>query len=178
MNTTKWVEQPRPETHQSAFTSVFNETVGLTIANRGLPEVEVLNTRNHTEIALTLFRAVGWLSRDDMPERQGHAGPGFETPGAQVPGKWEFNYSIIPHKGDWREVLPAGICFSNKLTGNRNGYPPRRNLCAREFYSSSPTEFVISAVKAAENGKGWLVRGFNISSERYPGQLETLPPFY
>ena len=52
----KWVEQPRPETHQNAFTSVSNGKIGLTIANRGLPEVEVLNNGAHTEIALTLLR--------------------------------------------------------------------------------------------------------------------------
>ena len=33
------------------------------------------------------------------------------------------------------------------------------------FISHTPADFVISAVKAAENGKGWPVRGYNISDE-------------
>ena len=75
------------------------------IADLGVPEVEVIKVDedSHTEIALTLIRSVGWLSRDHMYVRQGHAGPAFETPGGQVPGKWTYDYSIIPHHGDWRE---------------------------------------------------------------------------
>ena len=57
------------------------------IANRGLPEVEV--TSRH-EIAITLLRCVGWLSRDDFSTRTGHAGPFLETPKAQMQGEWEF----------------------------------------------------------------------------------------
>ncbi|MBM3121039.1 MAG: hypothetical protein FJZ97_02495, partial [Chloroflexi bacterium] len=48
-----WVEEPRPEVPQRAFTSVSDGTHRLTIANRGLPEVEVLrNARGNAEIAL------------------------------------------------------------------------------------------------------------------------------
>ena len=46
-------------------------------------------------IAVTLLRCVGWLSRDDLDERRGPAGPGTATPGAQMPGKWAFDYAII-----------------------------------------------------------------------------------
>ena len=51
------------------------------IANRGLPEVEVIRTENaQTEIALTLLRNVCWLSQDDMPVRQSHDGPVLKRP--------------------------------------------------------------------------------------------------
>jgi alpha-mannosidase len=61
-----WVEDPRPETHQRHFTDVSDGQVGLMVANRGLPEVEVLSTPGGAEIAVTLLRCVGWLSRDDL----------------------------------------------------------------------------------------------------------------
>jgi alpha-mannosidase len=64
-----WVEDPRPEVPQRAFTNISNGKVGLTIANRGLPKVEALQNGAHTEVALTLLRSVGWLSRDDMSAR-------------------------------------------------------------------------------------------------------------
>ena len=32
------------------------------------------------------------------------------------------------------------------------------------FVSHSPVEFVISAVKESEDGDGWIIRGYNISS--------------
>jgi alpha-mannosidase len=47
-------------------------------------------------IAITLLRAVGWLSRGDMPERRGHAGPALETPSAQCIGKRTYRYALVP----------------------------------------------------------------------------------
>ncbi len=77
-----WNEQPRPEVPQRAFTCLSDGKLGLAIANRGLPEVEALaRPDGQAEIALTLLRCVGWLSRDDLPTRKGPAGPVVETPG-------------------------------------------------------------------------------------------------
>ena len=61
------------------------------VANRGLPEVEFIPEGNETHIALTLLRCVGWLSREDMHCRRGHAGPELPTPEAQ----WIFNWSSV-----------------------------------------------------------------------------------
>jgi alpha-mannosidase len=55
------------------------------------------------ELALTLFRSVGWLSREDLVTRTGHAGPAIETPGAQVLGGHRVRYSLFFHKGDWQD---------------------------------------------------------------------------
>lgn len=176
-NTEKWVEQPRPETHQGAFTDVSNGIIGMTIANRGLPEVEVLNNNGSTEIAVTLLRAVGWLSRDDMPGRQGHAGPGFETPGGQVQGKSVFNYSIIPHAGNWSAACQQANAFQTELRAIETGIHPGDVPAQGSFISSSSEAFIISAVKATENGKGWLVRGYNISSDTIQLGLKPLRRF-
>ncbi|MFW9806780.1 MAG: glycoside hydrolase family 38 C-terminal domain-containing protein, partial [Candidatus Thorarchaeota archaeon] len=70
----------------------------ITIFNTGLPEVEFAN-RNR--IAVTLIRSTGWLSRDDIPERPYHAGPGEETPGAQEIGtEYVYNYGFSVHSKD------------------------------------------------------------------------------
>jgi alpha-mannosidase len=95
------MEQPIGTYPQKAFVSVDDGAHGLTIANTGLPEYEVIDTPDGAEIAVTLIRAVGWLSRADISSRRGGAGPQLATPGAQMPGRWEFDYSIIPHAGDW-----------------------------------------------------------------------------
>ena len=122
-----WVEDPRPEVPQRAFTDISDGQVGLTIANRGLPEVEVLPgaVGSTTEIALTLLRCVGWLSRDDLPVRQGHAGPAYETPGAQVPGSWSFDYSIIAHEGHWSQSRERGLRVPGESACGGDGDPPR-----------------------------------------------------
>ena len=172
-----WVEAPRPEVPQRAFTDVSNGKIGLMIANRGLPEVETLNNGAHTEIALTLLRSVGWLSRDDMPIRQGHAGPAFETPGGQVMGRWAYDYAIIPHKDDWRAAYQHAYAFETPLRAITAALHAGELAAAGSFISHTPAQFVISAVKAAESGKGWLVRGYNISSETILFHLKPLVRF-
>lgn len=168
-----WVEDPRPEVPQGAFTNISHGKIGLMVANRGLPEVEVVPADRGSEIALTLLRCVGWLSRDDLPVRQGHAGPGFETPGAQLPGKWTFDYALIPHAGDWRQACLPAFGFQSALRGMEAEVHPGELPHQGSFLCHSPQEFVISAVKVAESGAGMLVRGYNISDD--PIQLHLKP---
>lgn len=161
-----WVEQPRPEVPQQAFTSVTNGKTGLTIANRGLPEVEVLkNSSGNAEIAVTLLRCVGWLSRDDFTTRKGHAGPFLETPGAQLPGIWNFDYSIISHSGDWQKAYPKAYAFIAPLkvvnASIHQGTLPTHG----SFIQAYPDAFVISAIKQCDDGRSLLVRGYNITGD-------------
>jgi alpha-mannosidase len=171
-----WVERPRPEVPQRGFTSVSDGQQRLTVANRGLPEVEVLRsnlffsrkrvTESQTEIALTLLRCINWISRDDFEERRGHAGPMASTPGAQMIGLWTFDYSIIPHaERDRISSYHQAYAFETPMravsTGLHDGILP----ASGSLVEVTPQEFVISAVKETENGKGWLVRGYNISGE-------------
>jgi alpha-mannosidase len=172
-----WVEDPRPEVPQRAFTDISDGDIGLMIANRGLPEVEVICGDKGSEIALTLLRCVGWLSRDDMPVREGHAGPGFETPGAQVPGKWVFAYAIIPHRGNWRDACQHAYAFQTALRGVERGMREGTIPSQGSFITHSPAAFKISAVKEVEDGCGWIVRGYNISSEQIQLNLKPLRPF-
>lgn len=83
-----------------SFTDVSDGRAGFALIANGLHEYEVL-PGNPQQVALTLLRAVGWLSRDDLTTRTGHAGPGLETPGAQVLGGHRLRYSLYFHQGDW-----------------------------------------------------------------------------
>jgi len=73
---------------------------GLALITVGLHEYELMPGPPPV-LALTLLRAVGWLSRGDLRYRTGGAGPSMETPGAQVPGRHRFRYSLYFHKGGW-----------------------------------------------------------------------------
>ncbi len=160
-----WVEHPRPEVPQRAFTSVTNGQQRLTVANRGLPEVEVLrNADGDAEIAITLLRSVGWLSRDDFSNRKGHAGPFIETPGAQMLGEWAFDYSIIPGKNDTSSYQQA-YAFEAPLRAVSTDVHPGALPATGSFARITPPEFLVSAVKRAEDGKGWLVRGYNLTAQ-------------
>jgi len=85
------------------FVDASDGRVGLAVITDGLHEYELL-PGGRQELALTLLRAVGWLSRDDLTTRTGHAGPGLETPGAQLLGEHRFRYSLFFHAGDWERA--------------------------------------------------------------------------
>jgi mannosylglycerate hydrolase len=161
-----WAEQPRPEVPQRAFTCISDGKSGLTVANRGLTEVEILNNATgNAEIAVTLIRCVGWLSRDDFSTRKNHAGPPLETPGAQVPGTWTFDYSIIPHSGGWKNSFVQAFEFETPMRSIATGLHQGTLPVSGSFVVVTPGTFVISTVKSAESGAGWILRGYNITSE-------------
>lgn len=170
-----WIEQPRPEKPQRSFASLSDGKIGLTIANRGLPEVEALrNARGNAEIAITLLRCVGWLSREDLSTRTGHAGPMIATPEAQMPGKHNFEYAIIPHAGDWRQAYLHAYAFDAPLkavsTDLHAGWLPPTT----SFITVDNQSFIITAIKPADDGTGWILRGFNLDPEPIEIQLSSV----
>ena len=57
---------------------------------------------------VTLVRAVGELSRPDLPERPGHAGWPTATPGAQSPGPFAATFAIAAHD-PWSDATAAAV---------------------------------------------------------------------
>jgi len=173
-----WAELPRPEVPQRTFCDVSASDHGLMIANRGLPEVAVLPSGDGTaKVSLTLLRCVGWLSREDLWNRKGHAGPGLPTPGAQELGIHTFEYSVIPHAGNWKVAARQAYAFNTPLdavpTSLHTGSLPAQG----SLITCDSPDFVITAVKVAEKDDGWLVRGFNMSDDPIQVILQTAIPF-
>jgi alpha-mannosidase len=172
-----WVEDPRPEVPQRAFCDVSDGQVGLMLANRGLPEVAVLPAAGGSEVALTLLRCVGWLSRADFSTRRGHAGPAVATPGAQERGRHIFEYALIPHAGDWTAAYPAAYAFNAPLRAV--DVPPHAGElpAAASLLRVQPAAFVLSTVKPTEDGVGVIVRGYNITGAPIRATLSPLHRF-
>jgi alpha-mannosidase len=101
-----WVQPPPGTFPQQEYSLVQDGTGGLAVLNRGLPEIEARRTDNtDVELALTLVRSIGWLSRDDFESRRrSNAGPTLFTPGAQCPGLHVFRYAVLAFEGDFREA--------------------------------------------------------------------------
>jgi membrane-associated phospholipid phosphatase len=93
-----WIEQPTAERALHDLVAVEGATRGLAVGVDGLREYAVLH--DGRTIAITLLRAVGFLSRGDLPERKGHAGPALATPTAQCIGEREYRYCVVPLGGD------------------------------------------------------------------------------
>ncbi|HEX2911771.1 MAG TPA: glycoside hydrolase family 38 C-terminal domain-containing protein [Chloroflexia bacterium] len=170
-----WREDPVPTAPQKTFVSIYDpeKKAGLTVINRGLPEYEILPAEgeNGSAIAITLLRCVGWLSRSDLATRRDHAGPGLATPGAQMRGVHYFQYSVMPHRGDW---LQAGAqqqahAFNHPLTGIVAAVQPEGVLPDEgSFMEILPRAVALSTVKPGEDGQSQVVRLWNPATRDIP----------
>ncbi|MFQ6045441.1 MAG: alpha-mannosidase [Gemmatimonadales bacterium] len=109
-----WFQPPSGTYPQQEFSLLQDGSRGIAIFNRGLPEVAPFRTEEGgTGIALTLLRAVGWLSRDDLPTRRFRsAGPLLATPEAQCLRRHRFHYAVVPFSGDYVAADIKGLSSS------------------------------------------------------------------
>ena len=164
-----WIESPSPTHPQKGFVAVEAEGRGLAVFNKGLPEYEVADDGT---IYLTLLRCVGWLSRDDLKTRRGHAGPPYETLEAQCLGTHSFEYALLPYGGDWLQarIWEEAARFKLPLIAARiegGGKLPR----VYSFLQVEPEELVVSAVKRAEEDEALIVRLYNIADDEVEGHI-------
>jgi len=129
---------------------------GIGIVSDGLAEYELLPDGH---LAITLVRAVGELSRRDLPERPGHAGWPAPTPGAQCLGDFEARFSIVVLAADVdvaRDALAAVaddvLCPIRADTWRGVATP----LSAFDGLTLHGDGLVFSAAKRSEDG-AWLV---------------------
>jgi len=158
-----WIQPPPGTFPQQEYSLVQDDFGGLAVLNRGLPEIEATRGVHGVELALTLLRCVGWLSRDDFESRRNtNAGPTLFTPEAQCQGGHVFRYALLPFQGDFRDadvrqrskryrVEPVAV--QGVVAGST---PGGRSLLRQETGAVT-----ITAVKRHENRDSLLVRLYN-----------------
>jgi hypothetical protein len=151
------------------FVDASDGTAGLALLHDGLLEYEVVDEGR--ELALTLLRATGYLSRIALPLRPDPAGPPMPVEGAQVQGVRVLEYAVLPHRGDWHRAGLYGAAdeFLVPLERARGGGvagatrpPTGQSLAVRGAQVSAVTR---------EPG-GLLVRVFNPGPEPVTAEIE------
>jgi alpha-mannosidase len=71
---------------------------GVSVLLEQLTEYEVIEG---TELALTVLRSTGLISRNTNPYREDPAGPEIPIPAAQLHGPRAFGFALYPHAGSW-----------------------------------------------------------------------------
>ncbi|MGD2205389.1 MAG: glycoside hydrolase family 38 C-terminal domain-containing protein [Anaerolineae bacterium] len=184
-----WAEQPACTHPQRTFVDVTDGEHGVLLANRGLPEYQVLPGQDDAPgvtLALTLLRSTGWLSRGDLPNRDGHAGPAYPTPEAQCRsteltgslGKHTFRYALAPHTGNYQTAYREAHAFNAPLravcTDAHDGPLP----ASGSFVTVTPAAVVLSALKPPEEGVGLILRVYNSAPVPVKAQLKLWRPFH
>lgn len=157
-------QNPDNSQHQQVFTNISNDKAGLTIANKGLNEYEILRDGKNT-IALTLLRATGEMGD------WGH----FPTPEAQCLGEQKASYRIIPHLGEsdrldsYQDAYQYQIPWSTKQTGVHAGDLAPANIFVEV---EAPSQIVYSSLKVSEETEDLMIRWYNMSDKKADVSLQ------
>lgn len=151
-------ENPSFDHHQQAFVSISDGEHGLTIANKGLHEYEILEEQQ--AIAVTILRSTSELGDWGL----------FPTPEAQCIGTNEAEFMIIPHKetvveaGIFKEAYDFQIPVISVQTNQHEGVLPEEET----FFTWEGDSVAISSIKMAEERDDVIARWFN------PSENETM----
>jgi alpha-mannosidase len=134
----------------------FAGELGATLFSDGLAEYESLSDG---AVAVTLLRAVGELSRSDLPERPGHAGWPGATPAAQSIGPFAASFALALHGADSPATRDQIEQLADDVLLPLTGETLRSNL--RDPHSTGGLELsgeglAFSAASPAQRD-GWIV---------------------
>ncbi len=147
------------------FVDCSDGEAGLAVLHDGLLEYEVVDDGRGPgrEVALTLLRATGYLSRSELSLRPNPAGPLDPLDGPQLQGRVAVDYALLPHRGSWREagLHRAADAFLVPLERVRAGGAQRSAPPSGRALRVEGAE--VSAVR--RDGGRLVVRVFNASPE-------------
>jgi alpha-mannosidase len=134
---------------------------GLAVLARGLYEAAVRRVADGVELAPTLLRGVGYLSRPDLETRPGDAGPAIATPDAQCLGPQHWDLALLPFGPGTLDTVPARAeeflrpAAAFPVQWSAGTAPAERTLFTGD------ERLVVSAVKPADEGPGIMLHAYN-----------------
>ncbi len=151
------------------YVSLFGKAGGVTVHSDGLAEYEV---DDEGVVWITLVRAVGQLSRNDLRERPGHAGWPEPTPGAQCIGRFSARIALQVHgplnAETWHSIERESDRFLQPIRGFTLRSAATNALFAGGIELTG-TALSVSAIKEAEDARGVVLRCVNLSDREQAG---------
>jgi alpha-mannosidase len=158
------------------YVSLFAGRAGATVFSDGLAEYEADAAGT---VWITLVRAVGDLSRNDLPERPGHAGWPVDTPAAQSLGRFEGRFAILLHGARSAAVIDDIEREADRFLHPLRGFTLRAASRARASVSGpelSGVGLALSAMKASEDGEWVVLRCVNLTDRESSGRWTMARP--
>ncbi len=166
-------------------TAPAHRYVAIARGNRGLalllPGFFEYEWTRRGDLLLTLLRAIGELSRDDLPTRRGHAGWPTSIPEAQCQGAETIEFGLAPiEAADWEhperlEELWEDV-FLPPLTTHIRGFVGSSEPPVAAGLTLEGEGLVLSAMKPADDGCGSVMRCVNLRQVEVEGRLTVARP--
>jgi alpha-mannosidase len=150
------METPPPTAPLHRYVSLFDDTRGATLFSDGLAEYQATEDG---KVLITLVRAVGELSKNDLAERPGHAGWPVPTPGAQSLGPFEASFAMMLHGARTADTIDTIDRIADDVLVPLTGTTLRSALAIPELQRSAQLDgsgLSFSTLKESEDGE-WLV---------------------
>ncbi|MEZ8281299.1 mannosylglycerate hydrolase [Vibrio splendidus] len=171
----KWKEAPVPVYQLMNFAALENGKAGMAIMSNGLREFEVIASQgdeNRDTFALTLFRGIGVLGKEELLLRPGRpSGIKIPTPDSQVRGKLVCEFTLCGFSGNHidanimaqsRDNVTKIECYNKipynamKLNVGEQNLPMSFSLLSKQQAGA-----VLSVLKKAEDEDALIMRVYN-----------------
>ncbi|OMO30098.1 alpha-mannosidase [Vibrio sp. 10N.222.47.A9] len=171
----KWKEAPVPVYQLMNFAALENGKAGMAIMSNGLREFEVIASQgdeNRDTFALTLFRGIGVLGKEELLLRPGRpSGIKIPTPDSQVRGKLVCEFTLCGFSGNHidanvmaqaRDNVTQIECYNKipynamKLNVGEQNLPMSFSLLSKQQSGA-----VLSVLKKAEDEDALVMRVYN-----------------
>ncbi|WP_066309521.1 mannosylglycerate hydrolase [Bacillus sp. FJAT-29814] len=166
-----WDERPDSIYPMLSFVGLSDEKHGISVVTNSTREYEIIGEHYDT-IAITLFRSVGVLGKEEMLRRPGRpSGIKLPTPDSQMIGKLQLAFAITTHKGSTTTANVARtakeyttpIQTYNKIPYNAMKLNPSglQTPTSFSFLQETNPNAVLSTLKKAEKEPKFVLRFYN-----------------
>jgi mannosylglycerate hydrolase len=177
----KWDERPDSIYPMLSYVGLSDENHGVSVLTNSTREYEIIG-QDYDTIAITLFRSVGVLGKEEMLRRPGRpSGIKLPTPDSQMLGKLKLDFAITTHKGSTITANAARMAKEYSTPIQTYNKIPHNAMKLNRADVHTPLSFsfihetshsvVLSSLKKAEKEEHFVLRFFNPSDENNEGSF-------
>ncbi|PGZ92194.1 mannosylglycerate hydrolase [Bacillus sp. AFS029533] len=163
-----WDERPDPIYPMLSYVSLLNDDYGVSVLTNSTREYEIVGEKFDT-IAITLYRSVGFLGKEEMVRRPGRpSGIKLPTPDSQMIGKLSLEFAIATYNKEEnvgriaKEYLTPVVAYNkipfDTMKLNESGVKTPLEF---SFFKERSSNMVLSTLKKAEKEDRIVLRFCN-----------------
>ncbi|WP_353847881.1 glycoside hydrolase family 38 C-terminal domain-containing protein [Clostridium sp. CMCC3678] len=170
-----WDERPDSIYPMLSYVTLSDKKKGIAVLTNSTREYEIIG-ESYDTIAITLFRCVGFLGKEEMLRRPGRpSGIKLETPDSQMIGKVKIQFALYLYKGEALEANVSKMAKEyltpiktyNKMPHNAMKLNPVDFITPYNYslFKEENKNITLSTVKKSEKNNGLVIRFFNGSNK-------------